>query len=136
MSAPKDFHHPFKPYAIQYELMTAIYDCLCDGQVGIFESPTGTGKSLSLLCSALSWLREHQRERFEEQVALNGDSDEPAWIVEQSKSQRREMIIQEYLGNENRLRRIREIEQRQRAQYESSEPASKKIVRTVHVAFE
>ncbi|KAL9035929.1 MAG: hypothetical protein Q9214_006363 [Letrouitia sp. 1 TL-2023] len=126
MSAPKDFHHPFKPYAIQYGLMTAIYDCLSDGQIGIFESPTGTGKSLSLLCAALSWLREHQRERFEEQLALNGDAEEPTWIVEQSRSQRREILIQKYSENENRLHRIREMEQRQREQYEGSEPASKK----------
>ncbi|KAL9613758.1 MAG: hypothetical protein Q9167_001703 [Letrouitia subvulpina] len=127
MSAPRNFHHPFKPYAIQYELMTAIYDCLSDGQIGIFESPTGTGKSLSLLCAALSWLREHQRERFEEQVGLNKDGEERTWIVEQSRSQRRETLIQQYAENENRLHRIREVEQRQREQYEGSEPVGKKI---------
>lgn len=37
----KDFHHPFQPYDIQNELMSAIYDCITEGQVGIFESPTG-----------------------------------------------------------------------------------------------
>ena len=38
----KDFHHPFKPYDIQYELMSVIYESVKKGQVGIFESPTGT----------------------------------------------------------------------------------------------
>jgi chromosome transmission fidelity protein 1 len=29
-------------------------------QIGIFESPTGTGKSLSLTCGAFTWLKEHE----------------------------------------------------------------------------
>ena len=40
--AKRDFHHPYRPYNIQYELMDALYDCINDGKVGIFESPTGT----------------------------------------------------------------------------------------------
>ena len=38
----QDFHHPYEPYDIQNDLMKAVYDCLKDGQIGIFESPTGT----------------------------------------------------------------------------------------------
>ena len=37
----RDFHHPYKPYDIQIDLMNAIYDCIDKGKVGIFESPTG-----------------------------------------------------------------------------------------------
>lgn len=37
----KDFHHPYQPYDIQYEMMDALYNCIANGQVGIFESPTG-----------------------------------------------------------------------------------------------
>ena len=37
----KDFHHPYEPYEIQLQLMNAIYDCIDNGQIGIFESPTG-----------------------------------------------------------------------------------------------
>lgn len=40
--AVKDFHHPYKPYDIQFELMNVIYDCIAEGKVGILESPTGT----------------------------------------------------------------------------------------------
>jgi len=39
--AGMDFHHPYTPYDIQYALMKAIYDCITESQVGIFESPTG-----------------------------------------------------------------------------------------------
>jgi hypothetical protein len=37
----KDFHHPYAPYDIQLQFMRALYDCIEDGKVGIFESPTG-----------------------------------------------------------------------------------------------
>lgn len=43
--AKRDFHHPFQPYNIQYELMDALYDCITEGKVGIFESPTGISSS-------------------------------------------------------------------------------------------
>ena len=39
--AVKDFHHPYKPYDIQFELMNVVYQCIVDGKVGILESPTG-----------------------------------------------------------------------------------------------
>jgi chromosome transmission fidelity protein 1 len=37
----KDFHHPFEPYDIQRQFMTALYQSIEDGKIGIFESPTG-----------------------------------------------------------------------------------------------
>ncbi|OAD55149.1 Regulator of telomere elongation helicase 1 like protein [Eufriesea mexicana] len=40
---------PFKPYAVQEEYMTKVIECLQN-------SKNGTGKTLSLLCSSLSWL--------------------------------------------------------------------------------
>lgn len=35
---------PFKPYNIQLEFMRELYGCVSDGQMGLFESPTGTGE--------------------------------------------------------------------------------------------
>jgi Rad3-related DNA helicase len=79
-----DFPFPFPAYPVQKQLMIAIHDTakLGEGRVGIFgsffraylfsslflsllvtqsgpillESPTGTGKSLSIITSALYWL--------------------------------------------------------------------------------
>ncbi|CBY41257.1 unnamed protein product [Oikopleura dioica] len=40
--------------------MKAIYTAIEDRKIGIFESPTGTGKSLSIICSAIKWLKDHR----------------------------------------------------------------------------
>lgn len=37
----EDFHHPYSPYGIQLQFMRALYTCLEEGKVAIFESPTG-----------------------------------------------------------------------------------------------
>lgn len=38
----RDFKHPYEAYAIQVDFMNGVYDCIEQGRVGIFESPTGT----------------------------------------------------------------------------------------------
>lgn len=57
--------------------MSELYRVLEAGKVGIFESPTGTGKSLSLICGSLSWLRDfEEKKRQKELLALSvGDSE-------------------------------------------------------------
>ncbi|XP_074213512.1 ATP-dependent DNA helicase DDX11 [Camelus bactrianus] len=52
------------------DFMAALYQVLEAGKVGIFESPTGTGKSLSLICGALSWLRDFERKKRQEEARL------------------------------------------------------------------
>ncbi|XP_041359589.1 regulator of telomere elongation helicase 1-like [Gigantopelta aegis] len=47
---------PFDPYACQLTYMEKVIECLQTGVNGILESPTGTGKTLCLLCSSLAWL--------------------------------------------------------------------------------
>ncbi|XP_025057486.1 regulator of telomere elongation helicase 1 isoform X3 [Alligator sinensis] len=49
---------PFQPYACQEAYMSRVLECLQKKVNGILESPTGTGKTLCLLCSTLAW-REH-----------------------------------------------------------------------------
>ncbi|KAM3870578.1 ATP-dependent DNA helicase DDX11 [Diretmus argenteus] len=64
------FPFPYQAYPIQEQFMEALYCALEQGKVGIFESPTGTGKSLSLICGALSWLKDYEERRRQETAAL------------------------------------------------------------------
>lgn len=87
--------------------MQALYNTLDQGKVGIFESPTGTGKSLSLICGALSWLTDFEKKKKQEAAALlqqgqaalctsvtqsfdNSGAAEPDWITDfvQKKAER------------------------------------------------
>lgn len=113
--APKNFYHPFEPYEIQQQFMEAVYQCIEQGKVGIFESPTGTGKSLSLICGSLTWLREHKRKTFDEAVAtVKIDDDEPEWMREHAVASRGQEIRQMRTDFEARLSRVREREARLR----------------------
>eukprot|EP01039_Chlorochromonas_danica_P003214 gene3214-3520_t len=57
-----DFNFPFPPYPQQKALMRAIFNCIDQKAVGCLESPTGTGKTLSMICASFSWLiREEDR---------------------------------------------------------------------------
>lgn len=47
---------PFDPYDVQREYMCRVIESLQNNTNAILESPTGTGKTLSLLCSSLAWL--------------------------------------------------------------------------------
>jgi regulator of telomere elongation helicase 1 len=54
-------HFPFNPYPCQKDYMTKVIQALHRGENALLESPTGTGKTLCLLCSALAWQREQLR---------------------------------------------------------------------------
>ena len=58
-----EVHFPFRPYDVQREYMDAVVTALKDGTNALLESPTGTGKTLCLLCAALAWQR-HERGRM------------------------------------------------------------------------
>jgi chromosome transmission fidelity protein 1 len=123
----RDFHHPYTPYDIQNEFMSAVYDCLEDGQVGIFESPTGTGKSLSLICGSLTWLRDHKRRTFEEGFAVDPtNSDEPAWVLEHAQKQRKQEALRRKQDLSDRIAKIKAKEKRAKERYESDEPRYKR----------
>lgn len=61
-----DIDFPFQPYDCQVSYMEKVIHCLQEGKNGILESPTGTGKTLCLLCATLAW-----RETFVAQMQLN-----------------------------------------------------------------
>ncbi|CAH8841983.1 unnamed protein product [Trichobilharzia szidati] len=58
-----DFPYP-KPYTQQLELMQTVYKTLETTSCGVFESPTGTGKSLSLLTASLRWLLDYNAKQL------------------------------------------------------------------------
>ncbi|EXJ67210.1 uncharacterized protein A1O5_09857 [Cladophialophora psammophila CBS 110553] len=117
-----NFCHPYQPYSIQLDFMKELYRCIEEKKVGIFESPTGTGKSSSLICGALTWLREHER------LALQGQTDgsEPLdWLLEAEKSAQRRELLLEREEFELKLAKIRE-EETSRRQRRYDLKASKK----------
>ena len=87
-----DFNFPFTPYTIQKDFMQNLFNCLKEEKLGIFESPTGTGKSLSLICGALSWFIQHEKNRrielqnqIDEARASQGDDGGDDWFSAQCK---------------------------------------------------
>ncbi|KAM9430366.1 regulator of telomere elongation helicase 1 isoform 2-T2 [Salvelinus alpinus] len=46
---------PFTPYECQKDYMSKVIECLQNKVNGVLESPTGTGKTLCLLCATLAW---------------------------------------------------------------------------------
>ena len=51
---------PFDPYPAQKSYMEKVLMCLEDKKFGLLESPTGTGKTLALLCSSLALLEQNK----------------------------------------------------------------------------
>ncbi|XP_027218819.2 ATP-dependent DNA helicase DDX11 isoform X1 [Penaeus vannamei] len=91
LGPPADFPFPFPAYDIQKDFMRNLFQSLEGEKLGIFESPTGTGKSLSLICGALTWLRDHNthykaelQRKIEEGSAAVDDND-PDWFSAATK---------------------------------------------------
>lgn len=79
------YNHPYNPYRIQIELMNEIYDTIENNyKIGIFESPTGTGKTLSIICSTMTWLREYKKKTVFDKPDISEsestDEEEPEWV--------------------------------------------------------
>ncbi|KAH8387378.1 hypothetical protein KR093_006717, partial [Drosophila rubida] len=118
---PQDFGFPYPPYAIQEQLMQQLFLVLERKQIGIFESPTGTGKSLTLLCGALSWLQQHEQlvrtelqlriEQVERELHQLQAANEQAtdWITAQGATQQQREELQQ-------LQRLRTLLQQQEQQ--------------------
>jgi len=110
------------PYSIQTDFMQQLFQCIDQRKVGIFESPTGTGKSLSMICGAVSWLTERekaeqeqieedQKEQSNPQGSKNGSKsgssdDTPDWV------QQHRALSDAAIERQEREQRRRELEER------------------------
>ncbi|KXG45709.1 Helicase-like, DEXD box c2 type [Penicillium griseofulvum] len=106
--------------------MQALYSCLEDSKIAVFESPTGTGKSLSLICGSLTWLRDHKRKAFQATVDATCDDDEPEWMIEHAKRESRRAITEKRKEFEDRLAKIHQEEERLKQAQDSSDRPHKK----------
>jgi chromosome transmission fidelity protein 1 len=91
-------------YGIQKDLMRHIYDaCERRATFGAFESPTGTGKTLSVLIAAMSWIDDRRRARLAGtklddeddgrvgagETTKSAEDDEPDWLREYDAKRRK-----------------------------------------------
>ncbi|KAI4815479.1 hypothetical protein KUCAC02_005623 [Chaenocephalus aceratus] len=67
---------PCKAYPSQLAMMNSIIRGLNNGQHCLLESPTGSGKSLALLCSTLGW-QQAQYAKSQEEGSLGKDKSQP-----------------------------------------------------------
>ena len=52
----KKYTFPYDPYEIQTQFMDSLYDSLLNCKGGLLESPTGTGKTMSIICASITFL--------------------------------------------------------------------------------
>jgi Fanconi anemia group J protein len=64
---------PFAPYPSQIQLMSNVLKSISQRSNALLESPTGSGKSLALLCASLAW--QAKEKTLKEKVAQGAIND-------------------------------------------------------------
>ncbi|KAL6935293.1 uncharacterized protein HGUI_00971 [Hanseniaspora guilliermondii] len=94
----ESFNHPYKPYETQLKLMNSIYTDLLSAnnehstKLALYESPTGTGKTLSIICPVMTYLRDVKLSKITQSKDATdvhhdndsfsfSDADDPDWIT-------------------------------------------------------
>ncbi|KAF8967073.1 helicase C-terminal domain-containing protein [Flammula alnicola] len=102
------------PYDIQTSLMRHLYESIEQRKVTIVESPTGTGKTLSLLCASLTWLADEKERarkgKMKEAVGANGTGAKD-WVIEQTLARVRRELEANDREYEERLAQARKREE-------------------------
>ncbi|KAJ7075861.1 helicase C-terminal domain-containing protein [Mycena belliarum] len=101
------------PYPIQVDLMRHLYESIEQKKVAIVESPTGTGKTLSLLCASLTWLAD-EKDRAKKGVldALGTETEAGRdWVLAQTRERRAREMEAEEREYEQRLDQARKKEE-------------------------
>ncbi|CAK77033.1 unnamed protein product (macronuclear) [Paramecium tetraurelia] len=73
-------YFPHQPYDVQKSYMESVIRALNKKQNALLESPTGTGKTLSLLCASLAWLKKNRKDQ------LNSDQPKNIKIIYSSRT--------------------------------------------------
>lgn len=64
-------YFPYEPYDIQIAYMEKVIDSLENKKNALLQSPTGTGKTLCLLCASLGWLNYRREiEKYEKKLPI------------------------------------------------------------------
>ncbi|KAF5367608.1 hypothetical protein D9757_010662 [Collybiopsis confluens] len=108
------FPYP-NPYEIQLELMTHLYEAIESRKVTVIESPTGTGKTSSLLCASLTWLHDERNRARKGKLEEAATGDD--WVAAQTRDRLRRELEAEDTEYEKRLTdaRLREAKLKNRA---------------------
>lgn len=96
------YNHPYEPYEIQLSFMRTLYETLDSKKVGIFESPTGTGKTLSLICPTLTWVRDAEKRGLDAKLKAIENSKGPEWSLTAAK----EMEIENHKTRGEQLEKV------------------------------
>lgn len=122
---------PHRPYPIQTAFMQALYSALDERRLALFESPTGTGKTLSLVVGALTWLEDKRRAAEEASADAEAEEEQetkgaaatttttdtadfkeaealPPWLAEAAAERAREARGAREERRQRRLRKARE----------------------------
>ncbi|KAJ7644317.1 helicase C-terminal domain-containing protein [Roridomyces roridus] len=115
LPAPSEWRaFPYSPpYDIQVDLMRHLYTSIEQKKVTIVESPTGTGKTLSLLCASLTWLSD-EKNRAKKGIidALGTEADAGLdWVLAQTRERRSRELEAEEREYEERLVKARKKEE-------------------------
>ncbi|KAI0077191.1 DNA repair helicase [Panus rudis PR-1116 ss-1] len=135
LSTPDSFPaFPFLPYGIQLNLMKHLYEAIEESKVTIIESPTGTGKTLSLLCASLTWLQDEQdRAKKGKIISLDGEDDSMNWVAQQTaERQRRQLEAEE----EELMQRLQKAKQREQALRKAARLKNRKKMKSTNVVVE
>ncbi|KAK2196084.1 bifunctional ATP-dependent RNA helicase CHL1-DDX11/Helicase superfamily 1-2 [Babesia duncani] len=79
-----DLNLPFKLYPAQLKFIKDAYTCFDESRLGLFEAPTGSGKTIAILCSALKWLANNRVNEAMCSLKSSESDDEsiPDWVKE------------------------------------------------------
>ncbi|XP_015834926.2 ATP-dependent DNA helicase DDX11 [Tribolium castaneum] len=142
MEVPNNFEFPFQPYPIQHAFMRNLFEVIENKKFGIFESPTGTGKSLSILCGAIRWLKDHnmyERENLKLQIEelelkkrkVSGNSSD--WLSAQAQEIDLNRQINELKIRQNKIDEYdKKIESLRKKKKEKKSVKTKLVVKEVN----